>query len=252
MVAREPQVALRGGTRSAAALFTAAALVALCVAAAPVNADSQKQADRVCVRRDALSASGTIEIVRAGKRLYGCVRETQRGVLLAVNDEPWSTWGRIASAGPMAAIEIRQGGKDAGSRRILVVDVVRQRMCQETPAGTGTAGAPPTPDQPPAETAPGRGEPITSLTVTRAGAVAFIAGPGYGPYSPGDPSVAPWSGYEVVASDAEGARQLDAGTDVAPRSLSRSGRTVRWRSADMERSVTLSGTNLKCRGRFWL
>ena len=190
-----------------------------------------------------------VELRTYRNRLYGCLRSDGTGVVLTANDPGFTAFGRYAIRGPMAAVEILQTGKEDATRWVLVIDVVEQRLCQRLPAGTGGSGSRPVEGEPPGGRI--RGEVLTDLAVSRTGAVAFIAGPGFGPWDPSEANIAPWDGYELVVSDRAGTRQLDAGIELDPASLRLRGDRMVWRSAGQPHTTKLDSRAMRCRGRFW-
>jgi hypothetical protein len=155
--------------------------------------------------------------------LYGC--SPRRGERLVNRTNlPQARWRHATLRGAMVAVERVDSWKGVYTQ-VVVFDLRRMKMCSERAAGSSWAISG-------SDQSLSAGAPVHKLTVTRSGAVAFVAGPGSRPADAGDGQpIAPWTGYEVVTRDAAGQHQLDAGPGIDPDSLQRDGRLLTWTHA---------------------
>lgn len=221
-----------------------AGAVALATPAAAVPADDAR---RACRTLEPFKETRAAYLVEKNEVLYGCSKETGRATRVKIGDRRFgSTWSKVALAGHMVAFEDRIPGPL--SYVVYLVDLKRGRLCNPTSAGTGSTQDPADPDF-----RGGTGAPVHRLTVTRWGALAYVAGPAFGPlpHAVEPPDEPPWHGYEVIVQDHRGFRRLAVGEDIDPRSLRRSGSTVTWVQAGRRQTGRLDRTPVRCTTKTW-
>jgi hypothetical protein len=188
----------------------------LAIAAAVLAAPAHGRAPYDCPSGRRIATSREGYLLRHGTELYACARRASRAWFIAMN-ELKEAWGHAVLHGSKAAVAISVAFTP-GSHGVQVLDIRARRQCLFELAGTGGSDE-------------SSGSPVRRLLVSRTGAVAYVAGPAAGPVpAESFPTIAPWSGYEVIVSDGAGRRQVAAGRDIDPRSLRIAGSTVSWRS----------------------
>jgi Tol biopolymer transport system component len=151
-------------------------------------------------------------------RYYGCLYATGRIVRLEEGGGISPTLGELALAGRYVGYEIESEGTDVGRYAdLFVADLRSGRVIRSTNSvdpSTGSSYA-----------------DVRRLVITRAGSIAWVVRP-----LTEDDRRLP---YQVHKFDRSGARMLDSGRRIRPKSLTLHGHRISWRNGQNRRSARL-------------
>lgn len=169
-----------------------------------------------------VASSASAEVYSSRGTVYGCSEKTGRRTKLGQTTSciraDLISHARVA--GELAAYADERCGVDAGFTTVVVVRLSDGKRLKSDPATTG-------------RTLPESYQSVDSLVLRRDRRVAWIATA----HSIIRPSSAD---IEVHADDRRGARLLDSGAGIDPRSLRLHGSRLTWRDGGATRTVRLS------------
>jgi hypothetical protein len=168
-----------------------------------------------------LAADARVRVYGTGGQVFGCARGSRtryplgqvtsclRGALV----------GPVRVAGIRVAYAVKRCGVDTGTSQVIVRRLDDGHMSAAVPATATPLGAE-------------SYVTVTALALAPDGSVGWI--------TQGGSIVSHRQLTEVHARDARGARVLDSGPGIGPRSLALAGSQLRWRDAGQRRTVRLS------------